>query len=87
LKFLIDTGAEISVVKSTSMNSGINYESTKGINIKGISDSFQKTEGTTILKLFIATRETTHVFYVVGSKFGCRYGILGQDFWKNIELP
>jgi hypothetical protein len=38
LKFLIDNGAEISVVEITSMNSGINYESTKGINIKWISD-------------------------------------------------
>ena len=83
LEFLIDTGAEILVVKDTSMNSGINYESTKEINIKGISDSFFKTKGTIMLTLLTPTRETTHVFHVVGSNFGCQYdGILGQDFWK-----
>jgi hypothetical protein len=56
LKFLIDTGAEILVVKSTTMNPGINYESTKRINLKGMSDSFLKTEGTTMLRLFTPTR-------------------------------
>ena len=86
LKFLIDTGAEISVVKGTSMNPGINYESTKRINLKGISDLILKTEGTTALKLFTPTHVTTHIFHVVGSDFGCQYdGILGQDFWKRYE--
>jgi len=60
------------------------YESPEGINIKGISDSFLKNEGTTMLKLFTQTHETTHVFHVVGSNYGCQYdGILSQDFWKN----
>ena len=83
LKFLIDTGAEISVLKESSIHLGINYDSTKGINIKGISDSFFKTKGTIALTLFTQTHEATHVFHVVGSNFGCQYdGILGQDFWK-----
>jgi hypothetical protein len=43
-----------------------------------------KTEGTTALKLLTSTHETTHVFHVVGSDFGCQYdGILSQDFWKK----
>jgi hypothetical protein len=84
LKFLIDTGAEISIVKDTSMNPGIIYESTKKINLKGISDLILKTEGTTALKLLTSTHETIHVFHVVGSDFGCQYdAILGQDFWKK----
>ena len=84
LKFLIDTGAEISVVKSSSMKPGIVYESTEGNNIKGKPYSFLKTEGKTMLKLFTQTHESTHVFHVVGSNFGCQCdGILGQDFWKN----
>ena len=83
LKFLIDIGAEISVVKESSINLGINYDSTKEINIKGISDSFLKTKGTIVLTFFTQTHEATHVFHVVGSNFGCQDdGILGQDFWK-----
>jgi hypothetical protein len=86
LKFLIDTGAEISIVKDTSMNPGIIYESTKKIYLKGISDVILKTEGTTTLKLLTSTHETTHVFHTVGSDFGCHYdGILGQDFWKKYK--
>ena len=84
LKFLIDTGAEISVVKSTRLKPGFSYEPTKGINVRGISNSLLKTEGTTTLKLFTPTHETTHVFHAMGNNFGCQYdGILGQDFWKN----
>jgi len=83
LKFLINTGAEISVVKASSINLGTNYDPTKEINIKGISESFLKTKGTTELTLFTPTHETTHVFHVVGSNFGSQYdGILGLNFWK-----
>ena len=84
LKLLIDTGAEISVVRSTSLRPGFSYESTKGINTRGISSSLLRTKGSTRLKLSTPTHETTHVFHVMGNDFGCQYdGILGQDFWKN----
>jgi len=84
LKFLIDTGAEISVVKDSSLNKEIIYELTEGISIKGISGSFLKTEGTARLKLFTETHETEHVFHVMGSGFSCQYdGILGQEFWRK----
>jgi len=86
LKFLIDPGAEIPVVRSTSLRPGFSYASTKGINIKGVSSSLLRTESTTRLKLSTPTHETTHVFHVMGNDFGCQYdGILGQDFWKNNE--
>ena len=39
MRFLIDTGAEISVVNGTNLRPEINYEPTKGISIKGISTS------------------------------------------------
>jgi hypothetical protein len=84
LKFLIDTGAEISKVKGASLNPGFNYEPTRGINVKGISNALLKTEGTVILKLFTTTHETTHTFHIMGDSFDCLYdGILGQDFWTN----
>jgi len=84
MRFLIDTGAEISVVKCTSLRPEISYESTEGISIKGISSSCLRTEGTARLKLFTPTHETTHVFHVMGNDFGYQYdGILGHDFWKT----
>jgi len=80
MRFLIDTGAEISVVKCTSLRPEISYESTKGISIKGISSSCLRTEGTARLKLSTPTHETTHVFHVMGNDFGYQYDeILGQD--------
>jgi len=84
LKFLIDTGAEISIVKGASLNPGFNYEPTKGINVRGISNALLKTEGTVILKIFTPTHETTHTFHIMGDGFDCQYdGILGQDFWTD----
>jgi hypothetical protein len=63
---------------------GFALESTSGIDVKGISDSLLRTEGTTVLKLCTSTHETTHKFHVVGIDFSCLYdGILGQDFWKK----
>jgi hypothetical protein len=60
-----------------------NYEPSKGISVKGISDALSRTEGTVLLKLFTTTHETTHMFHVIGENFDCRYdGILGRDFWK-----
>ena len=84
LKFLIDTGGEISIVKGASLNPGFNYEPTKGINVRGISNALLKTEGTVMLKIFTHTHETTHTFHIMGDGFDCQYdGILGQDFWKD----
>lgn len=86
LKFLVDTGAKISIVSDTSLKLGTNFELTNGINVKGISDVLLRTEGAVLLKLFILTHETTHLFYVMREDFGCRYDrILGQDFWKDRE--
>jgi len=33
LKFLIDSGAEISIVRGASLKPGFDYEPTKGINL------------------------------------------------------
>jgi hypothetical protein len=80
----VDTGAEISVVKATSLKPEIDYESAKGIGIKAISNSLLRTEGTTMLKVFTSTHKTTHLFHIMGNEFSCQYdGILGRDFWRN----
>jgi hypothetical protein len=55
LKFLIDTGAEISVIGSSCLTPGVNYQLREGVDIKGISDNVMKTEGAIDLQLFTDT--------------------------------
>ena len=84
LTFLLDTGADLSVIKRSSLKFRVKYALKGGISIKGISDMIMKTEGTITLKLFTDTHETTHTFHVVGSEFGIQYdGILGSDFFED----
>jgi hypothetical protein len=84
LRFVIDTGAEISIVRGTKLKPEVNFESPNGISVKGISDALLRTAGTVLFKLYTLTHETTHLFHVMGEDFGCRCdGILGRDFWKD----
>jgi hypothetical protein len=78
LKFLIGTGAEILIVMSASLKPGFDYEPTKGINMRGISDALLRTKATVTLKLLTPMHETIHTFHVMGGSFDCQYGgILG----------
>ena len=63
LQFLIDTGAVISIVKGKSLKPGTNYEPTKGINMKGMSNALITNEGTVTLKLLTSSHETTLISY------------------------
>jgi hypothetical protein len=86
LKFLIDTGAEISIVSSSRLKPGFKYQCNDGINVRGVSNLVLKTEGTTKLKLATTTHETIHTFHIMGSDFQLQYdGILGRDFWEDKE--
>ena len=60
LKFLIDTGAEISIIRSSSLNPGVSYQLHEGVDIKGISNTVMRTEGTVDLKILMETHETMH---------------------------
>ena len=61
LKFLIDTGAEISVIKGSSLNPGVNYQLHEGADIKGISNIVMKTEGIMDLNLLTDTHDSTQI--------------------------
>ena len=81
---MIDTGAEISIIKGPSINSEVKYQLHKGIDIKGIGNFVLKTAGTVELKLLTATHETSHLFNVLEepSALQCD-GILGKDFLEE----
>jgi hypothetical protein len=82
--FLLDTAADLSVIKKSCLQLGINWSLKVTIGIKGISDTGMKTEGTVALKLFTDTHETDHTFHVVGNELGIQYdGILGRDFFED----
>jgi len=85
LKFLIDTGAEISIIKGSSLNSGVNYQLRKSVEIKGICDVVLKTGGIVELKLLTDGHETANTFHVLGEPSALQYDILGRDFLEEKE--
>jgi len=52
VKFLIDTGSEISLIKEASLNSEASYKLRKSSKNKGIGNAVLKTDGIVELKLF-----------------------------------
>lgn len=84
MKFLIDTGAEICLIKGSSLKPGVDIVPSEGINVKGISNTILKTKGTVKLKLSIGPHETRHTFHVMEGNLQWQYdGILGRDFWED----
>jgi hypothetical protein len=84
LKFLIDKGAEISIIISSSLTPGVEYQLYEGVDIKGISNTILKTKGTIDLKLFTDTHETIHTFQVLGENSELLHdAILGKDFFET----
>jgi hypothetical protein len=80
---LIDTGAEISIIRRSSSTCGVNYQLREGVDIMGMSD-VMKTEGAIELQLFTDTHETVHTFHVLGENSNLHYdAILGNDFMEE----
>jgi hypothetical protein len=71
LKFLVDTGTDISVVRDSRLKPGCDPKPENIVEIKGISKGVMKTKGRVNLKLFTDTHETTHDFHVlvIGDSF------------------
>jgi hypothetical protein len=69
IKFLIGTGAEISIIRSSNLIPGVEYQWHKRMEITGISNTVMKTLGKIKLNMFTDTHETTHTFNVLGGKF------------------
>ena len=61
LTFLIDTGAEISIVRSACLRPVFSYEPTKGIDVKGISDVLLRTGNCVDEIVYYYARNYSHV--------------------------
>ena len=82
LKFLIDTGAQSSLCKYSSIKEGYVYDPRKVVNVRGISSGTDRTLGETEMRLSTENHEMTHFFHVVGDGIRISYdGILGEDFF------
>jgi hypothetical protein len=44
LRFLIDTGAEISIIRGVKLKPKVNFEPANDISVKGTSDALLRTE-------------------------------------------
>lgn len=84
LKFLIDTGAQLSFCKYASVKEGSVYDPKRVVNVRGISSCTERTLGETEMGLSTENYETTHIFHIVGNGIRIPYdGILGQDFFVS----
>lgn len=84
--FLIDTQADISVIKLTSIENTSNIDSSNTINIKGITSDTISSLGTTTIELFIENKPISHEVHVVPAEFNIDAdGILGKDFLNTFH--
>jgi hypothetical protein len=84
LKLLIDTGAELCLLKYTSIKDGTVYRSDTALSVQGISSEIERTLGEVNAKLIVGNYETEHKFQVIGDGINNPYdGILGKDFFES----
>lgn len=83
LKFLVDTGASVSLLKQQHCPREIQYQRT--IKIRGISGNMM-TLGTCELMLKIGSNRVQHEFHVIPNNFETSFsGILGSDFLSKYK--
>lgn len=83
---LIDTQAEISVIKFESLNPNCIINESESIKIRGVTDGFIRSLGTIQIDLFFGDFSVPHEFHVVPREFDVPSdGIIGKDFLKYHE--
>lgn len=86
LVFLLDTGAEISIIKEQCLKPDVDIDDSRNINIRGITDNIIKSIGVIDNELFGNNFSLFHDFHVVPNTFNIPAdGIIGKDFIKFYE--
>lgn len=82
--FLIDTQADISVIKVNALKINTPIDKTEIINIRGITDKVMKSVGVVYTDIFLDNQTLEHKFHVVTESINipCE-GIIGKDFIKE----
>jgi hypothetical protein len=81
---LIDTGAELCLLKYVNIKDGTVYRPDTALSVRGISSEIERTLGEVNAKLIIGNYETEHKFQVIGDGINIPYdGILGKDYFES----
>lgn len=84
---LVDTGAELNLIKLDSLKDNILVSETKTYNMQGINDQLVRTLGSTVLTIEINDKTYETEFQVVDNSFPITGdGILGNPFLKDNEV-
>jgi hypothetical protein len=87
VKLLIDTGAELCLLKYFSLKDGTAYNPNTALNVRGISKGTERTSGEINVRLTTGNFETKHKFQIIGNCVNIPYdGILGKDFFEDKQL-
>ena len=84
VRFLVDTGADVSLIKASVLKKGTKYSLQERVALQGVTEEIVKALGTLDLKLETENKERMHKFHLVDESFSLRCdGILGKDFWSS----
>lgn len=85
LCFMIDTGAQTSIVKAEKLHKTLTVTKSDSMNFKGVSqDTPIKSYGSVMANFRINNANFEHKLYIVGNKINLNMdGILGHDFLKT----
>lgn len=80
-KFLVDSGAAVSVIKIGVMVAGISVDTNNTLKLAGVTSGKARTIGSIRVALRINEEKLEHTFHLVQDDFGVEHmGILGRDF-------
>lgn len=81
---MVDTQADVSIIKNNTIIPNTYYDASERIRIKGVTDGSIMSLGTISTKLFIPKFAISHKFHIVPNMFNIPAdGILGKDFLKR----
>jgi len=86
LYFLVDNGADISLVKSQKLLGTTEFETRDRVRVKGVDGSTLETYGSIEARIQIGGLEIPYSFQLVSHQIYLRGdGILGRDFLKAMQ--
>lgn len=84
--FLVDTQADVCIIRKSSLSDLMNINVSRRINIRGITLDAIKSLGTIDIDLYVDQNVITHEFNVVPDQFNIECdGIIGKDFLSDYQ--